>query len=59
MLIGDPGVGKTAIIEGLAQKINSGDIPSTLKNKRIMTLEMGSLLAGAKYRGEFEERVKK
>ncbi|SKB37218.1 ATP-dependent Clp protease ATP-binding subunit ClpC [Acetoanaerobium noterae] len=59
VLIGDPGVGKTAIIEGLAQKINSGDIPSTLKNKRIMTLEMGTLLAGAKYRGEFEERVKK
>ena len=59
VLIGDPGVGKTAIIEGLAQKINSGDIPSTLKNKRIMTLEMGNLLAGAKYRGEFEERVKK
>ncbi len=59
VLIGDPGVGKTAIIEGLAQKINAGDIPSTLKNKRIMTLEMGSLLAGAKYRGEFEDRVKK
>lgn len=59
VLIGDPGVGKTAIIEGLAQKINAGDIPSTLKNKRIVTLEMGSLLAGAKYRGEFEERVKK
>ncbi len=59
VLIGDPGVGKTAIIEGLAQKIISGDIPSTLQNKRIMTLEMGNLLAGAKYRGEFEDRVKK
>ena len=59
VLIGDPGVGKTAIIEGLAQQIVSGDVPSTLLDKRIVSLEMGSLVAGAKYRGEFEERIKK
>ncbi|WP_027700805.1 ATP-dependent Clp protease ATP-binding subunit [Metaclostridioides mangenotii] len=58
VLIGDPGVGKTAIIEGLATDISNGNVPDTLKNKTIYTLDMGSLLAGAKYRGEFEERVK-
>src|SRR3546814_10768034 len=58
VLIGEPGVGKTAIAEGLALRIANGDVPDSLKDRRLLALDMGALIAGAKYRGEFEERLK-
>ena len=59
VLIGEPGVGKTAVVEGLAEKIITDDVPKQLQGKRVVTLDISSMVAGAKYRGDFEERIKK
>ncbi|HAS11337.1 MAG TPA: ATP-dependent chaperone ClpB, partial [Acidimicrobiaceae bacterium] len=58
VLIGEPGVGKTAIVEGLARRVVEGDVPETLKDKKVVSLDVSAMVAGAKYRGEFEERLK-